>query len=116
MFEEISTKVVEEATKGAVNIMKREFSFCSENINGAWDTSFSEEYGLCTQEIATSDPQIYSIMDDIEKIGKSNLYSAHELWLVLDEVDNNWENAASRKFKMAIHKLHQMAGLLNSTS
>ena len=34
----------------------------------------------------------------------------------LDEVDNNHENADSRKFNMAINKLHQMAGLLNSTS
>ena len=117
MFEEISTKVVEEATKGAVNIMKREFSFCSENINGAWDTSFSEEeYDLCTQEIATSEPQIHHIIDKIEKIGKSSLYSAHELWLALDEVDNNQENVESVKLNMAINKLHQMASLLNSTS
>ena len=51
-----------------------------------------------------------------EKIGKSSLYSAHELWLALDEVDNNQENVESVKLKMAIKKLHQMASLLNSTS
>ena len=115
VFEKISTRAVEKATKGAIKIMKREFPFCGGNIN-AWSPSNSVQYNNCTQEIAASDPQIFSIMNEIEKIGKSNLYSAHELWLVLEEVDNNQENANTRIFNKAINKLHQMAGLLNSTS
>ena len=115
VFEKISTRAVEKATKGAIKIMKREFPFCGGNIN-AWRPSNSVQYNNCTQEIAASDPQIFSIMNEIEKIGKSNLYSAHELWLVLEEVDNNQENANTRIFNKAINKLHQMAGLLNSTS
>ena len=95
--------------------MKRSYFFCGGNIN-AWDTSASEEYDVCTQEIAASDPQIFSIMNEIQKIGKSNLYSAHKLWLALDEVDNNQENAESRKFNLAVNELQQMASLLNSTS
>ena len=114
VFEKISTRAVEKATKGAIKIMKREFPFCGGNIN-AWNPSNSVQYNNCTQEIAASDPQIFSIMNEIEKIGKSNLYSAHELWLGLDEVDNNQENADTRIFNKAINKLHKMAGLVNST-
>ena len=115
-FVKISTKAVAKATEGAIKIIKRLYPFCGENMRFAWDLTDLVQYNNCTQEIAASDPQIFSIMNEIEKIGKSNLYSAHELWLVLEEVDNNWENAASGKFKMAINKLHHMAGLLNSTS
>ena len=95
--------------------MKRTYPFCGENMRYAWNSAYSVQYNNCTQEIAASDPQIFSFMNEIERISKSNLYSAHELWLVLDEVDNNHENANSRKFNIAISKLHQMAGLLNST-
>ena len=80
VFEKISTKAVEKATEGAVKIMKRSYPFCGGNIN-AWDPSNYVQYNNCTQEIAASDPQIFSIMNEIEMIGKSNLYSAHNLFL-----------------------------------
>ena len=107
---------MQKANEGAIKIMKRTYPFCGENMRYAWNSAYSVQYNNCTQEIAASDPQIFSIMNEIERIGKSNLYSAHELWLALDEVDSNHENADSRKFNMAINKLHQMSGLLNSTS
>ena len=111
MFQDLSSKVTDRATNGAIKILKRTYSFCGSS--SAWDISISILFDDCTKEIGTSEPLIVPILNDIEKVANNNELSEYDLWLLLE--DSGQETGIdSKKLETVINAIKKMS--VNSTS
>ena len=71
IFKEISSKVTQKAIDGAIKIITRTYPYCVPQ--DAWDVSNSISFNSCTMEVASSDPQIFAAINNIEKIAQHNV-------------------------------------------
>ena len=115
MFQELSSKVTNKATNGAIKILKRTYPFCG--TSSAWDVSNSILFENCTKEIGTSEPLIIPILDDIEKVANSNQYTENDLWLLLEDIETGKETGiASTKLEIVINAIKEISANFTSTS
>ena len=115
MFQDLSSKVTDKATNGAIKILKRTYPFCG--TPSAWDVSNSILFENCTKEIGTSEPLILPILYDIEKVANNNEYTENDLWLLLEDIDSGQETGSdSTKLEIVINTIKEMSVNFTSTS
>ena len=115
MFQDLSSKVTDRATNGAIKILKRTYPFCG--TSSAWDVSNSILFENCTKEIGASEPLIIPILDDIEKVANNNEYTENDFWLLLEDIDSVQETGIdSTKLEIVINAIKEMSVKFTSTS
>jgi hypothetical protein len=113
MFQDLSSKVTNRATNGAIKILKRTYSYCG--TSSAWDVSNSIEFDNCTKEIGSSEPLIIPILNDLEKVANNNEFAEYDLWLLLEDNESGQETGIdSKKLERVINAIKKMS--VNSTS
>ena len=113
MFQDLSSKVTDKATNGAIKILKRTYSYCG--TSSAWDASNSIEFDNCTKEIGSSEPLIIPILNDIEKVANNNEFAEYDLWLLLEDNESGQETGVdTKKLEIVTNAIKKMS--VNSTS
>ena len=114
MFLNISSEVTKGAIEAANKIIMRKYPFCGKYIS--WDILNSDLYKNCTREIGASDPQIFAVINEIEILAKHTEYSANDLWLSLEGIEDPEERAESQKLETAINEIKQLSTNLTATT